>query len=1238
MRSGMNRTIIFGAIAVVLFISALTWEHLAFRQSVDFQQIASEASAELTRLDLETQEFLHQFTQLAQNTTADNFPAWGKLYSRNSTDWYHIFVYKNDSLAWWSSNTVAPSGASIKPGITYFRNGWYLIQKEHWNQYTFVGMLLIKHQYSLQNRFLDTRFHPCFNISESTGITLTQDDESYTVSAGQQEKIFYLKFSGDQPLPNSLWIALLYICSYLIFVYVVFILARSSGASLLNSGLITIGVIVITRCVSLLFSFPKPLYDLPLFSPSYYASSFVLNSLGDLLVLSILLTSLVAILCTYSRNRFSEFRVGFAVLFVFGSLIWSVFINHLISGLIINSRISFNIINVFELDIYSLTGVFIIGILLASFYMICNSVADYLARAPGKSSSPAVAIAIGSVLFGFAVLWLRESWGWLALFKAPAFLLSVFLIVFIYYLKVNIQSLNVFTRYMLIIFGFSMYAALAVSTFNQTKEKENRKLLATKLENEQDRVAEYLFGDIAERISSDRIINGVFADPYEVLIQNVAANDIINRRLQQYYFTGYWAKYDITFRYFSREGLPINTGGDPSWNLDHFRNTIQREGQATSNPYLYFTGNQSGRISYVANIPVTDHKGEKTGTIIIQLQSKPLQDEGGFPELLLSDKVPQQKDISSYSYAYFRNGKLVNQAGEYNYRLESSFYESMLNSGLKEKFTVIDQYSHFLYRSTDDALLVVSMRNPGVLEFITLFSYLFTFFGLCFMALIAFMELIRNKGRVSLNFKNRIQATVVVVVVSTMLLIGGATVYYFFRNYVTNLGLNVNDRLRSMLIAIQDELTIRAFDESEISDELNYTFSKLATTLSIDFNIYSARGMLVYSTQPKIFDQGLMARTMNREALHQIATNNKSLFTQFEEIGSLRFLSAYEPIRNNNYQTVGFINIPYFARQEELQKDISSFLVALINIYVLLFAFSVFITFIISNRITSPLQLIQQRLAKIKLGKSNELIEWKHSDEIGALVNEYNRMVEELASSAEMLARSERESAWREMARQVAHEIKNPLTPMKLSVQHLQRAWKENSPNLDQIMQRFSQTLIEQIDALSNIANEFSNFAKMPRTKNEEVDIESVLQNTVSLYEGISNIQLILENRVEGPAMVFADKDQLLRIFSNLLKNAVQSIDMDAEGLIKVSMKRDHSSFIVSVEDNGSGISDEEKSRIFTPNFTTKTGGMGLGLAMVKSMVENAGGEVWFTSTQGHGSVFYVRLPAMTGDSVSDEV
>jgi nitrogen fixation/metabolism regulation signal transduction histidine kinase len=205
-------------------------------------------------------------------------------------------------------------------------------------------------------------------------------------------------------------------------------------------------------------------------------------------------------------------------------------------------------------------------------------------------------------------------------------------------------------------------------------------------------------------------------------------------------------------------------------------------------------------------------------------------------------------------------------------------------------------------------------------------------------------------------------------------------------------------------------------------------------------------------------------------------------------------------VRNNNNITIGYINLPYFAKQDELKKDISSFLVALINIYVLLFAFAIFITFIISNRITKPLQLIQERLGKIKLGKRNELIEWDHDDEIGALVKEYNRMVEELADSAELLARSERESAWREMAKQVAHEIKNPLTPMKLSVQHLQKAWKEKSPNLEKILSQVTTTMVEQIDTLSNIATEFSNFAKMPKANNETVDLGSIIRNIVTLY------------------------------------------------------------------------------------------------------------------------------------------
>ncbi len=695
------------------------------------------------------------------------------------------------------------------------------------------------------------------------------------------------------------------------------------------------------------------------------------------------------------------------------------------------------------------------------------------------------------------------------------------------------------------------------------------------------------------------------------------------------YFPGYWGKYDITIKCFNTEGLPVNTGGDPTWNLDYFNIFIREESRPTYSQFLFFSGNNSGRISYIGRLPVfdPDNKSVQTGTIVINLISKPLQGEAGFPELLISDKIPQKRDISNYSYAHYRSNLLVNQFGEFSYLVNSNKYNSYIKKPQQESFVNFDGYSHLFYQTGDDGLLIISIRNPGILEFITLFSYLFTFYGFSFILIFISGLFIQKKGKLSVNFKNRIQVTVVIIVVTTMLLIGGATVYYIFRNYVSNLNTTVNDRLKSMLIAIQDELSKRSLVNDEISDEMNYTFSKLAGTLAIDFNIFSSDGKMVYSTQPKIFDQAIMAPVMNRKAIDNLALDNKSLFVQFEEIGNLKYLSAYEPVRNNNYQTIGYINLPYFARQDELKKDISSFLVALINIYVLLFAFSIFITFVISSRITKPLQIIQQRLGKIKLGKSNELIEWDRDDEIGALVKEYNRMVEELSESADLLARSERESAWREMAKQVAHEIKNPLTPMKLSVQHLQRAWKEESPNLDSIMQRVTQTLIEQIDTLSNIATEFSNFAKMPKANNEEVDLSVILKNSVALYSENDSATLTHYVHPNGSFLVYGDKEQLIRVFSNLLKNAIQSIPQGTQGHVHVELKNEKGFVIASVKDNGIGIPEDEVAKIFTPNFTTKTGGTGLGLAMVKNIIELTKGRVWFHTIPGEGTTFYVSIP-----------
>jgi nitrogen fixation/metabolism regulation signal transduction histidine kinase len=260
------------------------------------------------------------------------------------------------------------------------------------------------------------------------------------------------------------------------------------------------------------------------------------------------------------------------------------------------------------------------------------------------------------------------------------------------------------------------------------------------------------------------------------------------------------------------------------------------------------------------------------------------------------------------------------------------------------------------------------------------------------------------------------------------------------------------------------------------------------------------------------------------------------------------------------------------------------------------------------------------------LGKRNEHIAWNKQDEIGELVSEYNRMVDELAVSADKLARSEREGAWRDMAKQVAHEIKNPLTPMKLSIQHLQRAWRENDPRATEMQNRVADTLISQIDSLANIATAFADFARMPDKKSETVNLNELLKQSIELFEGIEETEIVM-NIPQNECLIVADKDQLSRVFSNLLKNALQSIPKDRKGRIEVNLLSENSNYRIEVRDNGSGIADNIKSIIFSPNFTTKNSGMGLGLAMAKSIVQEIGGEIGFETQDGSGSVFYIILP-----------
>lgn len=306
----------------------------------------------------------------------------------------------------------------------------------------------------------------------------------------------------------------------------------------------------------------------------------------------------------------------------------------------------------------------------------------------------------------------------------------------------------------------------------------------------------------------------------------------------------------------------------------------------------------------------------------------------------------------------------------------------------------------------------------------------------------------------------------------------------------------------------------------------------------------------------------------------------------------------------------------------------TDFLGTLLNVYLFLFLLSGGFAFGLSDGITQPLSRLRDSLNKVKLGRENEPLEWEHEDEIGELIQDYNRIIQEIDQSAKLLAMTEREVAWREMAKQVAHEIKNPLTPMKLSIQHLQIASKRNVDQLPSLIERTTATLIEQIDNLSRIASEFSTFAKMPEARNEKVNLNEVVVSAHDLFRNRDDMDIELKVPIDE-VYVFADKTYLIRVLTNLVKNSIQAIPMERRGEIRIKLYREFENAYLKVSDNGTGIPEEMRDKVFKPNFTSKNSGTGLGLAICHNIIEAFHGRIFFESKVDEGTDFYVELPLM---------
>jgi two-component system nitrogen regulation sensor histidine kinase NtrY len=971
----------------------------------------------------------------------------------------------------------------------------------------------------------------------------------------------------------------------------------------------------------LIFKIPGLLLYLPFFSPEVFAFNSWLSSLGDYFLMVLFFafwmynfTVGLNVEKLHSNSKLSR-KVIEVLLLPFAASLF-LLANYLIEILIFNSTISFSLNKIIGISAQSILGIFSVGLLLFAVLFFVIKVVEEACN--DFTFLQLFGLFAGIVLFfGLAQTIAVQKISYLALvfFIASAVSASLF----------GKRVIRNFSLSYLILFVTlaSVYSLVIFYHIVNQKEKENQKLFAVTLVAERDPAAEEFLTNIDKKISNDPAI-------VSLLIQNEDPREYIERA----YFSGYFKKY--LFEIYictSSDSLVIKAENRAVPCMSFMDAMIQDRGVRISGTNFYFMDNMNGRISYSGKLYFQMPGKHKGVTVYIDLDSDLLFKGIGFPELLIDKSITRSENYRKFSYAKYYGGELTDKFGDFNYNLYIDTYQPG-----EEEFTSrkLETYEHLIYHTQENNYVIVSRKLLSFVDYLISFPYLFVFYFLMVLILLFIGNSKISPRGIAFDLKIKIQLAIISIVFVSLLLVALVTIFYNIDEYKSKHRNDLNEKMNS----ISEEINMRLEDTDvltpELVDWLYSELTKLSNIFRTDINIYGVDGNLQVSSRVEIFQLGLVSTRMNSNAYYEIFQNYQyDNFFQPENIGELSYLSAYKPIINNRGRILGTINLPYFITQDKYSQEISTFIVAFINLYVLLLLASIIIAVFIANQITRPLVVIQQNLQKMQLGKHNEPIFYRRNDEIGSLVKEYNKKVDELAVSAELLARSERESAWREMAKQIAHEIKNPLTPMKLNIQHLQRA-RGRGKEYNEYIERVTATLIEQIDNLSNIATEFSNFAQIPNARNQVFDLVDQMKKVIGLFE--TDDRATIKFNYEGfeNISVNADREQLSRAIINLIKNAIQSIPEDKNGKIAISLSRREHMAVIAVSDDGLGIPFELRDKLFSPSFTTKTSGMGLGLAIVKNIVENFSGKIWFETELEKGTTFYIEIPVYENDDTGN--
>ena len=1209
------------------------------------QEHADQISAYVGQQQTEARTWLQEHRSALENVGNNRPPAdWAATLEQVAEQDYTILLHRADSLLFWSNTKALPGEDMLallaglaKPTLVRMPLGDYLAQTESLGNQLATVLVPVRYAAGLQAKRREALFPADPGIPTQVEVRW-QSDFPLVVNGQTIGGI-----ATDSPV-HSAWLQWIKLLFYLLFFGVLLALIQQGADGLGKRFFPWVGTVAAAATATgLIFlnnltGFGAAQFGaLPWFAHAFSTPSWLGGTLGDWLFGIVLL--LWAAL--YFHRRFSvaslvalpvSLRLGAAVAGYLLAMLPVLGSGQMLQHLVLQSGLAFDFDNVLNLRGLSLTALAGVFLWLPAVFLVGQRLVQIVATLDLPRVQRSGALAVAAVAFA-GVCFMADL-------AAPALYVAVCGLLFAVALDVLAHDLEPGFGWVVVwLLLFAAFSAAFLYHFNTLKDKQIRLAYAEALaiSRDSEAVEKTLLPKLLANLQADSAKLGVLLKPWPFKAQVADLRARINGALfgENYLFQ----HYRLQAFAFDKDNQPLLLGQTQGYEWVVQENW--RQGQPLPDrPGIRYRTDENGQFRYMMSVS-TQRMGDATQPVRVFcfLDHQYPRPTRVYARMFYATPYKNLAGLARYDFAVQKNGRFLVEQGQTNLlQLGPGVQPGETREVDTESPNRVDAVS----KSADGATLTaVGHRSGGWFKPVYLFSLWFTVTSIL-LALLAFannyLHFLPAEYRFSFTTRGslakRIHYSNLSLIGLAFLVIGFITYRHFSRTADDVEQGYADYRTSVALTGLKTRLVDASLPADSLRRVLPATLATLAGSLTMDANLYSSTGDLVYTTQEDLGRIGVVPAKMNPSALFALRQGMQPEAVETEQIGGLSFFTKYLPLRDGQNQLRGFLGVPYNLAQRNVGVEVSDFIGLLASVYVFLLLMAFGITFLLARSITRPVTMIAEKIRELQLQDKNALLEYKGDaqDEVSDLIGEYNRMVDKLEASKVQMVRLEREGAWREMARQVAHDIKNPLTTMKLSMQQLERV-SNNPEQAAAYLRKAITRLIEQIDSLAQIASEFSMFANIDIRQRDPVGLNEMVENVFDLFSEQRSVDLKLLLPAER-FTILGDKNHLIRVFNNLIINAIQAIPSDREGKIRVTLFQQDRMAVVKISDNGGGIPPEIRARVFEPNFTTKTSGSGLGLAICRKIIEGHDGNILFETRDNEGTDFFVELPIASVEPV----